>query len=377
MKLLIFLYGLLLVLLTVYSYGFVDPNIPFSTSLIYQKLHYLLLAPPFYNRVLSTTIFVIIVSLLFAFYFLILWLAKRGKLTIKQLKWLIGLSIVILFFSYPAFSYDIFNYILTAKVTFLYRENPYIVMPIELVGEPNLAFTHAANKIALYGPSWILLTFIPHTLGVNNILLTIFSFKLLVLTFYLTTVWLVFKITKNVYSLAFFSLNPLVVIETLVSSHNDIVMMFFALLSFYLLRRQNFFLSIAALVVSVLIKYATIFLIPVYVYLLYLLIMKKKILWEKIWRYSALAMFFIFLLSSLREELYPWYFIWPLTFLALENKFTMLTALALGFSFGLSFRFAPFIYTISWTGITPIIKKLVSFVPPLFAVILYVLKKKI
>ena len=38
-------------------------------------------------------------------------------------------------------------------------------MPIEIPNEPYLAFTRAANKTALYGPVWILLTAIPHLLG--------------------------------------------------------------------------------------------------------------------------------------------------------------------------------------------------------------------
>ena len=166
-------------------------------------------------------------------------LINKKKIVFKDLRFLIFITIVILFFSYPGMlSFDIFNYIVTAKVLFFYHENPYIIMPIEFVGDPLLSFTHAANKISLYGASWILITAIPYFVGIGNFLLTLFSFKLFVSMFYLGTVFLIWKISKNLISVALFSLNPLVIIETLVSGHNDIVMVFFSLFSFYILMKK-------------------------------------------------------------------------------------------------------------------------------------------
>lgn len=289
---------------------------------------------------------------------------------------LIILTASILFFSFPAFSNDIFNYIATAKVTYLYRENPYIVMPIEIANEPMLDFTHAANKIALYGPSWILLTAIPHFAGLGNLILTIFVFKAFIILFYLGLVWLIWQLSgKNTLSLAFFALNPLVVIETLVTAHNDVVMIFFALFSFYLLQRGKNLYSIFSILSSIFIKFATIFLLPIYTYTLFHTWKNNKIDWNKIWLWSAISMYVIFILSPLREEMYSWYFIWPLTFTALLLKarlsisYKALLYISLAFSFGLLFRFAPFVYTREWGGITPNVKMLVSFIPPLVMLI--------
>ena len=83
-------------------------------------------------------------------------------------------------------------------------------------------------------------------------------------------------------------------------------------------------------------------------------------------------MFIIFLLSPLREEMYSWYFIWPLTFVALLNAGRLMRIIgfvSLAFSLGLLFRFAPFIYTRDWSGITPLVKTLVTFIPPLVAIV--------
>ena len=363
MKFLIILYLLLLSVLLFFSYGFVDPNLTLSSNVFYQKLQKPLSEIVFNNKPLSTAIFIFIIGSLFLFYFLFSFSKLKKRLKVLHLKRLILITAVILFFSYPAFSYDIFNYILTAKTTFLYRENPYIVMPIEILGEPNLLFTRAANKIALYGPSWIGMTLIPHLLGIGNILLTIFSFKLLVILFYLATSWLIFKLTKNVNSVSLFALNPLVVIETLVSGHNDIVMMFFALLAFYLLKKKNILIACLPLSISILVKYATVALIPIFFYVVYQTFKKSDIDWNKTFALATISMLIAFAISPIREEIYSWYVIWTLSFVVLVPKQKFLLSLAITLSFATLLRYVPVLYTGSYFGITPMVKKLVTFVP--------------
>src|SRR5258708_36906519 len=77
----------------------------------------------------------------------------------------------------------------------------------------------------------------PYFFGFGNFLLTLFGFKLIASISYLAMSFLILKITKNPLSAAIFALNPLVIMESLVSGHNDIFMMFFALLSLYLLSK--------------------------------------------------------------------------------------------------------------------------------------------
>jgi len=362
-RLLFFLYILLFIALTVFSYGFVDANFLLKTSnFLYDLVHQ--------KRLLATIIYVISVFCLFGLYACVLQQVKRKKLSVNQIWWLIFVAAGILFFSFPAFSYDIFNYMATAKVTFFYKENPYIVMPIEFVGEPMLEFMHAANKTALYGPFWILLTVIPYLVGGGNILLSVFTFKAFVIGFYLGLAWLIWRISKkNTYSLAFFALNPLVIIETLVSSHNDVVMMFFVLLGFYLLFQKRKILSFALLLASAGIKYATIVLFPIFAF-------SSRFKREKLVTLSCWALFFVFLLSPLREEIYSWYMIWIIALVALITQNRLLYWLTVSFSFGLLLRFAPFLATGSWGGSTPMIKTLVTFIPPALISIGFFLKNR-
>lgn len=375
MRLIIALYVFVLSILTIYSYGFVDPNLTLSTNPFYQKFHQPLFELIFNNRPLATYIFIFIIFLFTIFYLLFLWLGLKRKLNIKKVKWLIGLTVGVLIFSYPAFSYDIFNYILTAKVTFFYGENPYITMPIELIGDPNLLFTRAANKIALYGPSWIGLTAISHFLSFNNIVLAILMFKLLIVSFYLAAIILIYKISKSLFSVVLFALNPLVIIETLVNAHNDIVMMFLALLSFFFLSKKQLVWASIFLFLSILIKYATIFLVPIFLLTIFRILRKEKIIWNNVFYISAGSMLIVFFISIFREEIYPWYVIWILSFAVLVPKRKFLLLLSLTLSLSTLLRYVPVLYTGSYFGITPLIKELVTFIPLSFFILFWVFKK--
>lgn len=356
-KIYILFFILTLILLAVFSYFFVDPNLSYLNSL-YTGF-------PLNQRSITSLLFFIVVSVLFLFYFIVCKKTYWNKIKIGTIKKIIFSASLILFFSYPAMvSYDIFNYTTTSKVLFGYKENPYIVMPIEFTNEEFLSYTHGANKTALYAPFWLFLTGIPYYLGSFNFLFMTFGFKLMAGLFYFLTVFLIFKATKDNLSTVFFALNPLVLFETFVSGHNDIVMMFFALLSIYLLRKR-IALSAVSFFLSVMVKFATLFLIPVYIYLFWLRFRGKTIVWEKIYLFSALLMFLIFLLSPLREEIYPWYFIWVLTFISLTKniKYFILTGI---FSFFLMLRYIPYMYFGSHFGITPYLKIGITFGPLLF-----------
>ncbi len=369
-RILYVLYGIVLILLAVFSWGFVDMNLPFQAPLWLYNLVY-------HERGAATIIYGGFVFVLFVFYLFVLRQIKKNSWGIRNVWLMLIISVMILFFSFPAFSFDVFNYIATAKVTFFYRENPYLVMPIDIPNEPSLSYLHAANKVALYGPVWILLTSIPHALGLGSILLSIFTFKALVVVFYMLLVRLIWKMTKSAYSTAFFGLNPLVLMETVLGGHNDVVMMYLALLSFYLLQKNKSFWSLVILTLSIFIKGATVMLTPLFLWVLWKKQKRKKIIWDKVWFWAAMAMYTIFFLSPIREEIYAWYLIWPLAFAALLPGNLLLQYITIGFSFGLLFRIAPFLYTRQWGGITPTVKRIVTFLPPALFTLYYAVKKKI
>ena len=363
MKILTIFFLLGFVCLSIFSWLFVDPN------LIYLKTFY----TGFYTqRTLVTSIYFFLISLVFISF----WILNSKERNYSTVKNIIVILCIILFFSYPAiFSFDIFNYIATAKVTFLYHENPYIMMPIEFLGDPLLLFMHAANKIALYGPFWILLTGIPFLLGFGNFIGILILFRIAAILFFLATLKLIFSITKRVESVVFFALNPLVLIELLVSVHNDVVMMFLGIASIWLLVKKKIFTGIVIFALSVLIKYSTIFLLPVVMYLIYSHIVKKKINIDKIFLSCFILMFTIFLLSFIREEIYPWYFVWPLSFAALLTHKKILKGALITLSYGMMLRYIPFMLTGSYFGLTPVFKTTAMILPPLVFGIFVLIKR--
>lgn len=354
-------YSVFILVFIIFSYLFVDENLIYLRFL-YTNFNHL-------SRELTSILYIISVVVFFCFYTLFLYLFRKKILSSRDIKILFIIS-CLLIFSYPAMlSYDIFNYIATAKVFFYDKENPYIIMPNEFINDPLLLFMHAPNKTALYGPVWLLLSFLPFFFGFGSFLLTLLTFKLFILVFFIGTVYIIQKLTVDKYSVLLFALNPLVLIETLVSGHNDIVMVFLFLVSFYFLKQKKLFISLIFLLLSILIKYASIILIPVFLLVIYKTYINKKIAWESIYMFSFILMFMMFLFSFLREEIYPWYALWFFIFICLIPKKKYFLYISLVMTFGLLLRHVPFMLLGTHFGTTPIIKKIVTFLPPMLVVI--------
>ncbi|MEX2007750.1 MAG: hypothetical protein WD992_03175 [Candidatus Levyibacteriota bacterium] len=368
-KWIISFYSVFLIAFIFYSYLFIDFNLSYLNRFYSNFI--------FDNRQLTSIMYASFICTFFVFYFLFWRMYLNNTLGKKDIKWIIGMTSLTLLISYPAMlSYDIFNYVLTAKVLYLYKENPYIIMPMQFTGDPFLAFTHAANKIALYGPTWLGITSIPHFLGFGNFILILFNFKLLAAAFYAATAWMLYKISKDFLSVVIFSLNPLVIIETLVSGHNDIAVVFFALSGLYLLSKKKILLAFILLLLSILIKYSTLLLLPVFLYVVFLRIKNKTVNWDKIYAICAILMLTAFLLAPFREEIYPWYAIWFLPFVALLRRKSMMVV-SLVFSFSLLLRYIPYMLLGTHLDPSPLIKTLVTFVPVTCVLMFMFVKNKL
>ena len=368
MKKLIFSsYLILLLLFNIFSYLFIDPN--------FFYLEKLYTGYAFQNRTVVSLVYVVFIFFLFIFYYTFIQKIKRKEISVKEFIFLISSTVAILLFSYPTMlSYDIFNYLASAKVLFFYHENPYIIMPTEFIKDPTFVFVRAANKTALYAPTWILSTGTPYVLGFGNYLLTLLNFKLFVGIFYLLASATIYKLSKSLKSTALFALNPLVVIECLVSGHNDIFMITIALLAFYLINRR--ILSLIFFIFSVFVKFSTLFLLPTY-----LLAFKNRTISKKIFFYSALLMFAVFVLSPLREELYPWYAIWFLPFLFLASTEVKLVLLGNLLCMGLLLSYVPYMYLNTYLSPVPILKTAIILTPvtlgAIYIIYQKILKKKV
>ena len=354
-KIALYSFPLIIIFLFFYSFTQVDLSLTLSQVSIWQTVQKSFQEIGYFNRPLSTALFVLVLAALFAYYIYFLILAYRKKLKIKDIGIIICFTAVILAFSYNAFSYDLFNYIFDGKIITYYHQNPYFHKALDYPNDPMLSFMHWTHRLYPYGPFWLVLTTPLSLIGMNIFLLTFFLFKFLAAGFYLGSVYLIYKINKKInsgweiFNTILFALNPLVIIESLVSAHNDIAMVFFALLGVYLYVEKNKLLGIFSIFLSAMIK------IPTAVLLLPLLInalpfKKYHLNNEKLtWSFVILSIVGV-LYSMTKLEIQPWYFLWVIPFIALLKPNRIVLAASIGFSLGLVLRYVPYLYYGSWDG---------------------------
>lgn len=353
-KALLLLYPLLTFVLLIYSYTQVDLNLTLFRVPIWLSFQRWSQNIGYFQRPLSTLIFLVIFVLLFIFYFGFLKFSKQFSK--KEIWTTIILSSIILSFSYNAFSYDFFNYIFDAKIFTFYHQNPYLHRALDFPKDPMLLFMHWTHRLYPYGALWLGLT-IPLSFAAKGLFLpAFFMLKFLISAFFLGTIYFIQKVIRNVspkdenFGILFFALNPLVVAETLVSSHNDTVMMFFAVLAFYLLFSRKIILSSFSLILSILIKFATIFLIPVWAIVLF---SKRKQDFGLIIFYSIILMFLAVLAATFRLEFQPWYWLYVLPLIALIPRMYNLYIAGIVVSAFSLFNYVPFLYNGNWDAPAP------------------------
>ena len=309
-----------------YSFTQVDLSLTLSTSSIYQTLQKQFQFIGFFQRPLSALIFSVIAVSLFIFYLGFLYLTKKNKLKVITLRNLIFLTFIMLVFSYNAFSYDLFNYIFDAKILTLYGQNPYSFRPLDFPADPMLNFMRWTHRFYPYGPSWLIITAPLSFIGFNLFLPTFFLFKLIIGATYLGSVYLIYKISEmlfpksKIFNTVFFAFNPLVLIEGLVSAHNDFPLVFFGLLSIFLYLRKQKILSFVSLFFSIGVKYSTVAILPGFFLALIYDKFKKTVPWDKIIVLSIILSLIVVGLASLRTTFQPWYLILPLSLGALISK---------------------------------------------------------
>lgn len=354
--------GYLITIISLFLYSFtqVDLGLTLTKISIFQLAQKFFQSIGYFNRPLSTVFYLSIIFLLFLFYCLFLFLSTKNKISKKSVWILIIATAAILGFSYNAFSYDLFNYIFDAKIFTHYNQNPYQFKALDFPNDPMLSFMHWTHRLYPYGPVWLAVTIPLSFIGFQFFLPTFFLFKGLSILAYLGISYYLYKIaslnSKNsLFSLIFFALNPLVLIESLVSSHNDILMMFFAIFAFYCLLGKKTFWAFLFLFLSIGIKFATLILLPVFIAVFILRKNKKEIPWQRIWIISLVLMSITVFFASFRTNFQPWYLLFVLPFSAMAGKKYFIVLPVIIFTLFSLFQYAPFLYLGNWDNPVPLI----------------------
>ena len=366
-------YFLTIVGLFFYSFTQVDLSLTLSRVSIYQYFEKGFQYIGFFNRPLSALFYVLILLFLFIFYALILFKVNKNKVDRRKLWTIILITTVVLTFSYNAFSYDLFNYIFDAKIFTHYNLNPYLFKPLDFPKDPMLSFMHWTHRTYPYGPVWLGLTIPFSFIGFNYFLPTFFLFKILVSASFVGTVFYMEKILnlinpkKTLFNIAFFALNPLILIEVLVSSHNDMPMMFLAILAIYLAIKNKWLLGFIIMVLSALTKQVTALLIIPFVFFWGFTYFKKQFSITNFIKFCLLFSIIGFVYVLTKIEVQPWYFLWIFVFLPLLNLNKAILFFVNGIIIGLLLRYLPFLYYGNWDGIVINLKLYVTLAAPMLS----------
>lgn len=224
------------------------------------------------NKVISTLAFLILFILLTIIYFIIYKIDCFKN--IKRILIFITLIGIIFTIMLPWTSSDIFYYMGVGELDAKYNQNPYYITMRDyyIENEENLdddilvqgATNYWGNTTVVYGPIAQLFFKVCSLLSMKNITVALFIFKFTNLLIHIINTYLFYRISGKKKFAVLYGLNPFILIEAIANVHNDIIILFFVLISLYfLLKRKNLLLSIIALALATGVKYFTILLLPV------------------------------------------------------------------------------------------------------------------
>jgi len=364
-------YFVLFFALFLFSFTQVDLSLTLTNVSVFSSVQHWFQYIGFFNRPLAAVWYGSVVVALTLLYILALRMALKGKIILRDV-WIISIAGAgLLAFSYPAVSYDLFNYLFTAKTVLLYGKNPYTVLPLQFAGiDPFLTFMRWTHLPSAYTPLWILFTLPLYLLSFNIFLPSMWIIKAAMALSYLGTIRGIWELGKKenpkirAFMVTLFALNPLVIIESLVGSHNDILMMMIAVWALVLYEQGREWLSWFLLSVSVAVKLMTLSIIPVF-----FLKMNRTLVLG--------AMVCALIAVSLTREILPWYFLWIVPWVALLPRYRELSFLTVGVSLGLLLRYLPYFYFGNYDPPVPDIQSMVTWIPiavSVFAAVMYRIK---
>jgi len=337
----------------IWSYGLADPNLVLTSWEPYWVFQNWIWSIARTQVQFFTGAYLVLLLLLFWFSIrATTWLRSIPTASTKKVLLGFFLAVSPLLISYNALSHDVFNYLFNAKMVVVYRQDPHIHTALEFSDDDWTRFMHNTHTPAPYGYGWTGLSVLPYMLGMGKFTLSWIIFRLfsagsLVLVF-LALRQLAERFGKklSLADAAVFFLNPLVLIEVLSNSHNDLWMLAPALFGFSVLfarkrwsLRWRVVASLILLGFSISIKYATAVLLPIWFVVLSLerfeansfaqvgakTLIPKNIfafftqgLWQRVLRifpYVAAVFLFIPLVTTQSQQYLPWYLTWSLVWM--------------------------------------------------------------
>lgn len=379
--------------LAIYSYGLTAPNlwlVSWPWFINFQTLAWTLI---YNNRPLAAGCFLgLIVSLFASYQFLLNSLEKShwGQQTNFPISrwlliWLMLIWPTILAMNF--LSYDVFNYLFNAKMVAVYQANPHLNVALDFATDPWLRFMHNVHTPAPYGYGWTLFSFLPYLLSLGKFSLGWIIFRLLAVGSLIGTLITLIRLAKiqhqplTLTKIALLALNPLLILEIIVNSHNDLWMIWPALISYELilspkLSKKKILLAGILLAFSISTKFATLALVPIWLVLVsrhfinqikWPWLSKIQALVTNHWPLLSSVALFLPLFLSQSKQFLPWYLSWSLVWLPLIDVKYWITIL-LTFSITSLIRYYPWLLVNAYPELVISEQKIITWlIPSLYA----------
>ena len=225
------------------------------------------------NKIVSTIVYIILFIAMMIIY---LCMIKKKNIfkDIKQIVIYVAITSLLFMVILPWTSSDIFYYMGVGELDARYGQNPYYVTIEEYyqANSDNIQDTILeqsatnvwADTTVVYGPVAQLVFKICSFVSFKNVDICLFVFKLLNVLVHIANCYLIYKISGKKKFAIIYGLNPFMLFEFIANVHNDIILVFFVILSIYFItKKKNIYLSILFLAFATGIKYFTILLLPV------------------------------------------------------------------------------------------------------------------
>ncbi len=228
------------------------------------------------SRATQTILYLFILAMLSALYFVIIKKRKELFYDTKKIFIFIGIIAIIFVAVLPYTCSDIFYYLGIGRLDSTYHQNPYYTTIKEFVEQGENAqyletdtvlaqgyINDWSNSTVVYGPVWTFICKIVAGMSFGNVDFGLLLFKLLNVIVHLVNCYLIYKIShKKIFALLY-GLNPFVLMEGIGCVHNDMFVVLFILLALYfLVKKKNLLGSVIFLAMSTAIKYFAIIILP-------------------------------------------------------------------------------------------------------------------
>jgi hypothetical protein len=162
----------------------------------------------------------------------------------------------------PTLSTDLYRYAMFGRMIITRGLNPYVTTGNAIAGDPIVALADGRGIPTHYGPLFTDLSLLATWIGGGRAIRTALAFKVMATAFGAVAAWAIVVIARqqrrsDVLPLALVALNPLVLLETAGSAHNEPIMMGLALGGLAVAGKGKRNLGFALLVASVHIKWIT------------------------------------------------------------------------------------------------------------------------